>query len=165
MLREIMRFQFKLVLVFVASMLMVFSNCAGFYVFAASEGDAAAAITSAEEKIVICHSAVAEADAAGANVTVLLVTLGEAGELLSTAEWSYARGDFYNAVDFAGQSQGKLNDFVVEAEALMETVVKENYLDFLVNVVGSLVGAVAVVCGSFVVWHFFKKRYGGGVDA
>ena len=165
MLREIMGFHIKLVLVFVASMLMVFSNCAGFYVFAVSEGDAAAAITSAEEKIVICYSAVAEADAAGANVSALLATLGEAGEFLSKAKWSHGRSDFDSAFGFANQSQDKLNGFVVDAEALTETAVKENYWDFSVNVVGSVAGSVAVVCCSFVVWRFFKKRYGGSVGA
>ena len=160
-----MGFHIKLVLVFVASMFMVFSSCAGFYVFAASEGDAAAAITSAEEKIVICYSAVAEADAAGANVSALLATLGEAGEFLSKAKWSYGWSDFDSAFGFANQSQSELDGFVVEAEVLMETAVEENYWDFLVNVVGSVVGSVVVVCGSFVVWHFFKKRYGGGVGA
>ncbi|MCW3986039.1 MAG: hypothetical protein NWE91_06500 [Candidatus Bathyarchaeota archaeon] len=160
-----MSFRVKPLLTFAAFILLVFGSCARFRVFGANETDAVAAIAAAEEKNVLCYDAVAEADGAGANVTVLLVTLGEAGGLLSMAEWSYARGDFDNAVDFAGQSQGKLNGFVVEAEALTETVVKENYWGFLVNVVGSVVGSVAVVCGSFVVWHFFKKRYGGGVGA
>lgn len=165
MLHKVMLFRVKPLLAFAAFILLVFGSCARFRVFGANETDAVAAITAAEEKNVLCYDAVAEADGAEANVTVLLVTLDEAGELLSMAELSYARGDFDNAVDFASQSQGKLNGFVVEAEALAETAVQGNYWDFLVNVVGSVVGSVAVVCGSFVVWHFFKKRYGGGVGA
>ena len=162
MLRGTMTFHVKLMLVFAASLLMVFGSCARFYVFGADESEAVAAIVAAEKELVLCYNAVAEAERSGANVSALLATLDAAGELLSRAELSYRVGDFDSAVDFASQSQDKLNGFDVEAEALTEMAVQEHYWDFLANVVGSLVGTVAVVCGSFVVWLLLKKRQGGG---
>lgn len=158
MLCEITMFRVKFVLVFVISALMVFSSCTPFCVFGASESEAVTAVAAAGEKIVLCYDAVAESDAAGANVTALLARLGEAGELLSSAEMSYRIGDFDSAVDLAGQSQALLNGFVVEADALTEKTVYESYVDFLVNVVGSTFGAVGVVCGGFAVWFLSKKH-------
>lgn len=158
-------FHVKLVLVFVALVLLAFSSCGGFCVFGASEGEAVAAVAVAGERIVLCYDAVAEADDVGANVTALLARLGEAGELFSRAELSYGRGDFDSAVDFADQSESKLDGFVAEADALAGKAVQEYYWDLVVTFGGSVVGVVVVVCSGFVVWHFFKKRRGGGAGA
>jgi len=147
----------KFMVVFAALGLMVFNGFARFYAFGVSESDADAAIAAAQEKIIVCYDAVAEADAVGANVTALLATLNEAGEFLSKAELSYRVGDFDSAVSFARQSQSELDGFVAEAEALTEKAVQENYFGFLV-VVGSAVGAIGVVCGGFAVWFLLKKR-------
>lgn len=160
-----MSVRYRLVLAFVAVMLSLSIISARLDVFGLAESDAVSAIDVAEEKIVLCYNAVAEADAAGANVTALLATLNRAGELLSKAELSYRMGDFDSAVSYAGQSQDELDGFVVEAEALSERVAYEDYLDFLVTFGGSIAGTVAVVGGSFVVWQFLKKRYGGAAVA
>jgi len=128
------------------------------YEIVSSESDARLAIANAEERIVVCYKAVAAADDAGANVTALLGVLNEAGELLSRAKLAYKVGDFDSAVSFALLSQEKVNDFVDEANALREATLRERYWDFMVNFVGSLVGAVAVVVGGFVVWRLMKRR-------
>ena len=151
-------FGVKFALVFVASTLMVFSSCTPFYVFGASENEAVAAVAAAEENIVLCYDAVAEADAAGANVTALLSKLNEGGELLSRAELAVDVGDFDSAVVFANQSRALLDGFVDGVGALTEEAIEESYLGFLVNVVGSGAGAVGVVCGGLVVWRLLKKR-------
>jgi hypothetical protein len=150
-----------LVLTSVAIMLLLASLSAGHLVFGLAESDAASAISAAEDKIVLCYDAVAEADAAGANVTGLLATLNTAGEFLSRAELSYSVGDFDSAVVYADQSQDELDGFVVEAGALTDTAVQANYLGSLV-LAGSAVGAVGVVCGGFAVWFLFKKREEAG---
>ena len=48
---------------------------------------------------------------------------------------------------------------------MRDTASQERFWDFMVNVVGSLVGTVVVICGGFVVWRVLKKRYAeaGGV--
>ena len=146
--------------VFLVALVLTFSVAdTPFCAFAVDEADAGAAIAVAEDRIVVCYRAVADADEAGANVTDLLLTINEAGDLLSRAKLAYKMGDFDSAVDFAVQNQEKLDGFVVKADALKETAVQKGYWDFMVNVVGSMVGAVVVVCGGFVVWFLLKRKY------
>jgi len=128
-------------------------------VVASIELEAGAAIAEAEGKIVICYRAVADADRVGANITGLLVVLNDAGDVLSRAELAYKFGDFDYAVSLALQSQERLSSFVEEADVLRGAAMQARYWDFLVNVVGSIMGAVAVVCGGFVVWVVLRRRY------
>jgi hypothetical protein len=128
-------------------------------VSASSEEAATLAITEAEEVVASAYEAVREAEKAGANVTDLLSVLNEAGMLLSKAHLAYDRGDFDSARDFAVWCQGNLTGFIDEAEALKQSAIQRRYWDFTVNVVGSAVGAVAVVVGGLVSWTFLKRKY------
>ena len=138
---------------------------APFCAFAVDEADAGSAIAVAEERIVVCYRAVAGADAAGADTSALLAVLNEAGLLLSKARanltygLAYNMSEFDSAFDFAVQSQEKLNGLEAEADVLRENAMQQGYLDYMVYVVGSVVGAVVVVCGGFVVWFLLKRRY------
>lgn len=152
---------FRRWLVFLVVFVLVFA--VPFCVFAVGERDAAeAAIGDAEGVIGECYGAVVEAERVGANVTDLLATLNEAGWLLSRAHLAYETGNFSLAVSFANQSRLRLNGFIVEAEALRENAARAGYLDFMNNIVGSAVGAVAVVVGGFAVWSFLKRKYDRG---
>lgn len=149
---------FRRVLVFLVVFVLVFA--VPFCVFAVGERDAAeAAIGDAEGVIVECYGAVVEAEGAGANVTDLLAALNEAGWLLSRAHLAYETGNFSLAVSFAEQSRARLDGFVGGAEVLKKSAAETGYWDFMVNVVGSAVGAVAVVVGGFAVWNFLKRKY------
>ncbi|MCJ7560410.1 hypothetical protein MUO79_07300 [Candidatus Bathyarchaeota archaeon] len=121
--------------------------------------DAAAAITSAKEQVVACYQAAKDAEGAGANITSLTATLNDAGALLSRAELAYSSNDFGTARDLAVQSRERLDNFVSEANALKETAIQQGNQDFMINVVGSAVGAIAVVVGGFAVWNFLKRKY------
>jgi hypothetical protein len=125
----------------------------------ADQTDAAAAITSAKERIVTCYQAAREAEGAGANITSLVAILNDAGTLLSRAELAYSTNDFDAASNFAVQSREGLGNFVSEANALKETAIQQGNRDFMINVVGSAVGAIAVVVGGFAVWNFLKRKY------
>jgi hypothetical protein len=124
-----------------------------------SESEAASALANAEEMVSSAYQAVSKAEESGANVSSLLVRLNEAGWFLARAQVAYNSGDFDSAQKFAAQSQDKLNGFVADANALKETAIKDCYLDFLVNVVGSVIGAISVVCVSFFLWFLLKRRY------
>jgi hypothetical protein len=148
-------------LVFLAALMLTFSAVsAPSCVLAVDKTDAGSAIADAEGRIVLCYQAVADADRAGANVTDLLAVLNESGLLLSRANLAYKTGDFDSAFNFSLLSQERLDGFVVEADVLREAAVQQCYWDFMVNVVGSIVGAVVVVCGGFAVWFLLKRRYG-----
>jgi hypothetical protein len=124
-----------------------------------SEAQAASALVTSENAVVSAYQAVSKAEESGANVSSLLVRLNEAGWFLSRGRIAYESRDFDSAFEFATQSQEKLNGLVADADALSETAFYEHYLDFLVNVVGSVIGTVAVVCVSFFAWFLLKRKY------
>jgi hypothetical protein len=150
----------RCLLVFATVILLTFSAVhVPFCVYAVTEDEAKSAITSAEQNVIACYQAVAEAEKAGANTTELLVVLNEAGALLSKAHLSFKNEDFDSANNFASLSQEKLIGFIDRADALRATAAQQGYWDFMVFVVGSLAGTVAVVFGGFVAWTVLKKRY------
>jgi hypothetical protein len=124
----------------------------------ADQSEANAVIASAREQILTCYQAAKEAEGAGANITALVAVLNNAGTLLSRAEFAYSISDFDIARSLAVQSQSTLGDFVSEANTLKETATQQRNQDFLINVVGSLVGALAVVGGGILTWLFLKKK-------
>jgi hypothetical protein len=127
-------------------------------VLAASESDARLSVEAAGNRIVECYEAAANASGAGANVTGLLGNLSVAGDLFSRADLAFRRGNFESAVALANRSQEELNGFVVDANVLRDAAVQERYWSFMINIVGSAVGAVATVCGGFAVWVMLKRR-------
>jgi len=124
----------------------------------AEQADSATAISSAKNTILNCYSAIKETEAAGANITVLMGTINEAGSLLSQAELAYAANDFDAALNLAIQSQNRLSNFIGEANTLREIAVQQQNQDFLINVVGSIVGTFVVIIAGFAVWRFLKKK-------
>ena len=120
--------------------------------------EARSVIVDAEEAIVDCYKVVADADEAGANVSVLLATLEESGWLLSRAKVAYQSGDYGFAIQYAVQSMDGLSGVIAGAEDLKKIAEEQSYWDFMVNIVGSLVGAGIVVLGGFIAWFLLKKR-------
>jgi hypothetical protein len=125
----------------------------------AEQTDATATITSAKEQFVTCYQAARDAEGAGANISSLTASLNEAGALLSQAESAYSANDFDTARNLAVQSQGMLGNFVSEANVLKENATAQRFWDFMINVVGSVIGTVAVLVGGVVVWLFLKKKF------
>lgn len=126
---------------------------------AISEAEASSKIREAENAINSAYDEVLEAEKAGANIAGLLSILNDAGELFSRANLAYSIGDFDSAFDFAVWSKEKLNGFGAEADALRETAVQQHDWDFMFYVMGSIVGAIGVIFGGFVVWFFLRRRY------
>ena len=125
----------------------------------ASQTDADAAINSAREQIVTCYQAARDAEGAGANITSLTAILNDGGALLSRAELAYSMNDFDGALNFAVQSRASLGNFVSEANALKESAMLQRSQDFMINVVGSVVGTCGVLGAGAATWFFLKRRY------
>jgi len=134
--------------------------CASSLVHGADEHDAGLAVASAESTVAECYNFALEAERAGANVSVLLRVLDEAGDLLSKAELAYGVGDYDGAGVYAAQCEGRLAGFEVQAQTLRDSASWQRQLDFMVNVVGSAAGTVAVLVGGWLVWRYLKKRHG-----
>jgi protein-disulfide isomerase len=124
-----------------------------------SEGDAQSAFAAAEQRVLVCYGSAADAAKAGANVTGLLSTLNDAGNLLSKADLAFENGDFNSSQTFVLQSQQKLEGFEAQADGLRQTATQARSVDFEVNVVGSLFAPVAVVLCALIIWFTFKKRH------
>jgi len=127
-------------------------------VSATSSAESLTAINAAENDIIQCYTAAKNAEKAGANITDLLITLNEAGTLLSKAHLAHSEGDFDSAIEFANQCKTKLEGFVDSAEDKEKTASHAQYVDFMVNIVGSIVGTVLVILCSSTLWFFLKKR-------
>jgi len=126
---------------------------------AVDEGQARSAIVEADQTIKDCYLAVAAADKAGGNVSVMLSVLQDAGMLLSKADLAVGKGDFDSAYSLAVQSKARLNGFIAEANSVKDTAEHNGFVDFMINIVGSSAGTVAVVVGSFAVWFWLNRRY------
>ncbi len=122
------------------------------------QGDAAAAISSAKQQLVVCYDAARRAESAGANVSYLAAVLSSAGDLLSRAELAYAQGDFGGAQNLASQCSGSLSSFVSVAEsARAGAAANEGWVGGVV--VASVVGVVIVILSGFLVWRYIRKQY------
>lgn len=123
-----------------------------------SLGDAQSQIQSAEEEVLKCYKAVYEAEKAGADVGKLLDGLNEAVWLLSQAKHAYNCGDYGLAFSLANQSLTKLTGLFDRANNLRQSAERAQFFDFMVNFVGSAVGALAIAVGGYGVWCYLKKR-------
>ncbi|MEM2971675.1 MAG: hypothetical protein QW270_04555 [Candidatus Bathyarchaeia archaeon] len=123
-----------------------------------TEAEAKTAIEKAESEILSCYMAVFEAEKAGANVSEPLTVLNEAGWLLSQAKQAYNTTKFDSAFTFANESRTKLNGFMDWTGELKRNAEQASHWDFMVNFVGSSVGAICVVVGGFTLWTFLKRH-------
>lgn len=131
--------------------------------YGASEADARAAVAQASQRVSACYSVAADADKAGANVTGLLLTLDDAGVVLSKAELALGTGEFDSAATLAHLCEEKLVGFEDGAVGLKDSAVRAGFLDFAFGVVGSAVGSVMVVVAGVGVWFYLKRRSAGKV--
>lgn len=153
-----MVFRTKLGLLVLAGILFVLLITPSFV--CAQQSGASSAISAAQSNLASCFAAARSAEAAGANISQLTHTLNVAGSLLSNAELAYSKGDLGAAQSLASQSQSELSDFISTANSLRASASQSQTVSFLVNIVGSIAGTVAVFVGSFVVWRFLKRKYG-----
>jgi len=124
----------------------------------ANKDQAASALASAQDSVASAYQAVSRVEEARANVSSLLIRLNEAGSFLARAQLAYQSGNYNSTMEFAAQSQQKLNGFLADVDSLREAAIQEHYVDFMINVVGSTIGSMIVVCLSFLVWSFLKRR-------
>ena len=123
-----------------------------------SREEAELQIQKAEGEVLNCYRAVFEAEKAGANVSSLLEVLNEDGWLLSRARVAYNNGDFQSAYEYATNCSQMLDGRVEEANRLKLEAESARRMDFLVNYVGSSVGAIAIAVGGYAFWVFLKRR-------
>jgi len=160
---DILMFLAKQVLVVLACVIFVFAfvNVAA----ATTEAEAKSAINSAQQQLITCYQAFADADGAGASrsnaaeLMRLQGVLNNASVFLSEANLAFQNKSYDDAVNLAISCQQRLNGFVDAANSLIVSAQQHAFWDFMVNIVGSSVGAVAVIIGGLAAWNFLKRRY------
>jgi len=128
-------------------------------VSASSEDVVTLALTEAEDALVSAHEAVLEAEQAGANVSGLLDKLNLGAEYLAEAYVWYRLGVSENASRFAGLCYEVVGGVRSEAFELRDEAKRLGDADFVVNMIGSVVGVISVFVFCSVVWLVFSRRY------
>ena len=124
----------------------------------ADRASSSEAISQVQNKILVCYSAAKDAETAGANITSLMATLNQAALLLDRAQLAQSDGNFNLASEFSLQSLAKLDTFLFDAYALKNAGEQQRTLDFWINLVSSIAGAIAVIVVGVVVWIWMQRK-------
>jgi hypothetical protein len=130
---------------------------AGGYVEAASSLD--------EADTLVCQAfeAVLEAEAAGANVSVLTARLDEAAALLVRAKMLRRSGKLDEAASLIDEAVDIANDVESEASELKTSASVNRQNMFLLYSTFSVIGAPVFLLVLFFVWRWFKRVYVRGL--
>lgn len=120
---------------------------------------ALSAVEGAEETVIAAYEAVLEAETVGADVSGLLDRLDAAGVYLALARMCSRTGNMEGVAGNASLSVEALDGLVEEAWSLRNKAVIEAGERFWMAISGSVVGMATVVCGGWLGWRWFKKRY------
>lgn len=127
--------------------------------FAVYGSEAGKAIDQAERDLNTVFAEVAEADKAGADVSMLLDELNSAGIYLSRANAAFNAGDFESAVVLAGNCSDAVGGVASEAANLKSYTEAAHSNAVLLAVLVSIFGVLIVMVLGFVGWRFLRRRY------
>jgi len=127
--------------------------------FAVDAVEANTAIGQAERDLGSAYAVVAEAEGAGADVSVLLNKLGSAGDFLSEAYAAFRTGDYGNASVLAMECNHAVEGVAGDATRLKLDAERARSDRLLLTSVGSGVGLVLLLVLGFSGWRFLKRRY------
>jgi len=121
--------------------------------------EAASALERAETALASSYLAVSEAEKAGANVTVLLRKLNDAGLFLDKAHQEYRVGNLSGSIYFAEISYNISSETASRAIRLKDLAASEAARNFWFAVATSSVSIGAIVFLSSRLWRRFKHWY------
>jgi hypothetical protein len=127
--------------------------------FAVSIDEAAEAIGRAEYDLGSAFVAVAEAERAGADVSVLLDKLDSAGGFLSEANVAVSAGNYESAYSFAVACSSAVDGVAEDAVRLKVAAEIAQSASFFSTLIVSGIGVGVVIVGACFVWWFLKRRY------
>jgi len=127
--------------------------------FAVDAVEASGAIGQAKRDLGSAYAVVAEAEGAGADVSVLLNKLGSAGDFLSEAYVAFRAEDYGNASLFAVECSRVVEGVAGDAARLKADAERAHSERSLLTAAGSGVGLVLLLVLGFFGWKFLKRRY------
>jgi hypothetical protein len=122
------------------------------------QSEALFSITSAKNKIIYCYNLALTAEKEGANITSLQVSLNNAGDLISKADYAYSNADYPSTIVYADQSKNLLNNFAVKTTVLIDTGKHGQNYDLIVTTF-SVIWSIVIIIVSLLTWMFIKKKY------
>jgi hypothetical protein len=125
----------------------------------AGQDDAAANISAAKTELSNCYASVKAAEAQGANVTGLIATLNDAGELLTRAELAYLAKDYDSAANFTQQSKDTLDGFNQAANSLKADAMQSGNSGFFTDAL-LVVASLVIFCVGIAVWVALRSKQG-----
>lgn len=126
--------------------------------FAVGSAEAAASVADAEGALREAFVAVLDAESAGANVSVLMRRMNEAGVALTGARMALAAGNYSDAVSRASECRSSANGVLNDVGELKSDAVIQASR-WWVTALLSVVGSVAFVAVLFLVWRRFGRFY------
>ena len=127
--------------------------------FAVDAVEASGAIGQAERDLGSAYVVVAEAEGAGADVSVLLDKLGSAGDFLSEAYVAFRAGDYGNASLLAMECSHVVEGVAGDAARLKVDAERAHSDRLLLTATASGVGLVLLLVFGFFGWKFLKRWY------
>ena len=128
------------------------------WVCAVGPEEASGTVADADRSLRDAFRVVWDAEAAGANVSVLVSRLNEAGGALASADDALAAANYSGAVSLAGACKG-LADGVSGEAAVLKSDAVVRAADWWLTVSFSVVGAAVFVAALFLVWRWFRRVY------
>jgi hypothetical protein len=142
-----------LVVTFILSLSVTKSTVASFSL------DSDGLVKQAEESVTTAFKAVLDAEAAGANVSGLIVELNQAVGLLSEAKIALGNGDFDGAAEDAASVVEVAEQVRDEASSLRASALVHRDLVFNALLVGSSIGVSVFLVFMWFLWRWFKGYY------
>jgi hypothetical protein len=127
------------------------------YVGATDEGTFT--IAGADAAVRLAFNATLNAEAAGANVSGLIVRLNEAGNLLTNAEIANSTGNLTEAESLAGQCVGIAENVTNDAKVLRSSELAKAGPIFNDTLAFSVVSIGVFVAALTLFWRRFKRNY------
>lgn len=126
-------------------------------------GEASVSVGEADVAVRQAFNATLDAEKAGANVSGLIVRLNETGDALAKAENALRSGDSSGAANNASLCIGIAESVKSDADVLKASALDEAQTVFWAYLTFSVVGIAVFVVVLALVWHRFKRGYGGKV--
>jgi len=139
--------------------LIFFSSCASEIVAAYTKDEASRSIQWADEAVSSAFEAVLEAEAAGANVSELIMKLNEAVGFLAEASVLVENGEFGRIIEVTNRSVDIAKDVEAEASSLRVSALSHRDFVFKVSLVGSIGGVLSFLFLMFFLWRRFRGFY------
>jgi hypothetical protein len=124
-----------------------------------SKDEAASALANSEGAITSAYQEVLKAEEVGANASSLLVRLNEAVGFLTHAHIEFKFENYSETTRLASLSTNIGMEVQNAAIELQNRALSDSVQHFLFTMVTSVSGVASFALGSFLVWHFLKKRY------